>query len=96
MDPVCETSVIMCIYLDGGVGAVGRLRDVHREPLGPLGLNSPNIAQRHALHVERTAEKAFLLSDRIPIKCVSELIRCVHATHTATLVTVGDCLNNLR
>ena len=26
-------------------------------PLGPLGLNSPSIAQRHALHVERTAEK---------------------------------------
>ena len=26
--------------------------------LGPLGLSSPNIAQRHALHVERTAEKA--------------------------------------
>ena len=24
-------------------------------PLGPLGFNSPNIAQRHALHVERTA-----------------------------------------
>ena len=31
--------------------------------LGPLGFNSPNIAQRHALHVERTAEKAFMLSD---------------------------------
>jgi len=31
--------------------------------LGPLGFNSPNIAQRHALHVERTAVKAFLLSD---------------------------------
>ena len=29
-------------------------------PLGPLGFNSPNIAQRHALHVERTAEKAQL------------------------------------
>jgi len=27
--------------------------------LGPLGFNSLNIAQRHALHVERTAEKAF-------------------------------------
>ena len=24
-------------------------------PLDPLGFNSPNIAQRHALHVERTA-----------------------------------------
>ena len=34
-------------------------------PLGPLGFNSPNIAQRHALHVERTAEKAFMLSDRV-------------------------------
>ena len=34
-------------------------------PLGPLGYNSPNIAQRHALHVERTAEKAFMLSDRV-------------------------------
>ena len=33
--------------------------------LGPLGFNSPNIAQRHALHVERTAEKAFMLSDRV-------------------------------
>ena len=33
--------------------------------LGALGFNSPNIAQRHALHVERTAEKAYLLSDRI-------------------------------
>ena len=33
-------------------------------PLGPLGFNSPNIAQRHALHVERNAEKAFMLSDR--------------------------------
>ena len=31
--------------------------------LGPLGFNAPNIAQRHALHVERTAEKAFMLSD---------------------------------
>ena len=31
---------------------------------GPLGFNSPNTAQRHALHVERTAEKAFMLSDR--------------------------------
>ena len=34
-------------------------------PLGPLGFNSPNIAQRHALHVERTAEKAVMLSDRV-------------------------------
>ena len=34
-------------------------------PLGPLGFNSPNIAQRHALHVERTAETAFMLSDRV-------------------------------
>ena len=34
-------------------------------PLGPLGCNSPNIAQRHALHVERTAEKAFMLSRRV-------------------------------
>ena len=25
--------------------------------LGPLGLNSPSIAQRHALHVERTAAR---------------------------------------
>ena len=33
--------------------------------LGPLGFNSPNTAQRHALHVERTAEKAFMLSDRV-------------------------------
>ena len=33
-------------------------------PLGPLGFNSLNVAQRHALHVERTAEKAFMLSDR--------------------------------
>jgi len=39
---------------------------VHRGgPLGPLGCISPNIAQRHALHVERTAEKAFMLSDRV-------------------------------
>ena len=35
------------------------------DPLGLLGFNSPNIAQRHALHVERTAEKAFMLSDRV-------------------------------
>jgi hypothetical protein len=28
-------------------------------------LIEPNIAQRHALHVERTAEKAFMLSDRV-------------------------------
>jgi len=34
-------------------------------PLGPLGFNSPSIAQRHALHVERSAEKAFMLSDRV-------------------------------
>ena len=34
-------------------------------PLGLLGFNSPNIAQRHALHVERTAEKAVMLSDRV-------------------------------
>ena len=34
-------------------------------PLGPLGFNSPDIAQRHALHVERTAEKAVMLSDRV-------------------------------
>ena len=26
-------------------------------PLSPFGFNSPNIAQRHALHVERTAER---------------------------------------
>ena len=32
------------------------------DPLSPAGFNSPNIAQRHALHVERTAEKAFMLS----------------------------------
>jgi len=25
----------------------------------------PNIAQRHALHVERTAKKASMLSDRV-------------------------------
>ena len=35
--------------------------------LGPLGFNSPNIAQRHALHVERTAEKAVMLSDRVEL-----------------------------
>ena len=35
--------------------------------LGPLGFNSPNIAQRHALHVERTAEEAFMLSDRVQL-----------------------------
>ena len=34
-------------------------------PLGPLGFNSPNTAQRHALHVERTAEEAVMLSDRV-------------------------------
>ena len=36
-------------------------------PLGPFGFDSPNIAQRHALHVERTAEKAFMLSDRVQL-----------------------------
>ena len=36
-------------------------------PLGPLGFNSPNIAQRHALHLERTAEKAVMLSDRVEL-----------------------------
>ena len=35
--------------------------------LGSLGFNSPNIAQRHALHVERTAEKAFMLSGRVKL-----------------------------
>ena len=34
---------------------------------GPLGFNSPNIAQRHALHVERTAEKAVMLSDCVEL-----------------------------
>ena len=34
-------------------------------PSGPLGFDSPNMAQQHALHVERTAEKAFMLSDRV-------------------------------
>ena len=34
-------------------------------PLGPLDLISPNMAQRHALHVERTAENTFMLSDRV-------------------------------
>ena len=33
------------------------------DPLGPLGFNSPSIARRHALHVERTAEKA----DDVPV-----------------------------
>ena len=32
--------------------------------LGALDFKSPNIAQRHALHVERTAEKAILLLER--------------------------------
>ena len=27
----------------------------HKQSLGPLAFNSPNIAQRHALHVEKTA-----------------------------------------
>ena len=36
-----------------------------RRPLGPLGFDSPKIAQRHALHVERTAKKAVMLSDRV-------------------------------
>ena len=30
--------------------------DPRSQPLGPLGFNSPNIAQRHDLHVERTPE----------------------------------------
>ena len=46
-----------------------QVKEVHtlrnRTPSGPLGFNSPNIAQRHALHVERTAKKAFMLSDRV-------------------------------
>ena len=41
-------------------------------PLGPLGFNSPNIAQRHALHVERTAEKAVMLSDRVQLSSAEE------------------------
>ena len=32
-------------------------------PLGLLGFDSPNIAQRHAPDVEMTAAKAFMLSD---------------------------------
>ena len=35
-----------------------RVASLCRAPLGPAGFNSPNIAHRHALHVERTAEKA--------------------------------------
>ena len=27
----------------------------------------PNMAQRHALHVKRTAKKAFMLSDRVQL-----------------------------
>ena len=46
----------------GGVKSAPQARE---HPLGPLGFNSPNIAQRHALHVERTAEKAFMLSDPV-------------------------------
>ena len=55
--------------LDGvGLGRCLQLADpgwARGVPLGPLGFHSPNIAQRHALRVERTAEKAFLLSDRV-------------------------------
>ena len=44
------------------------LAGVRFEPfLDPLGFDSPNIAQRHALHVERTAEKAVMLSDRVSL-----------------------------
>jgi hypothetical protein len=35
--------------------------------LGLLGFNSSNITQRHGLHIERTAEKAFMLSDRVQL-----------------------------
>ena len=31
------------------------------QTLSPLGFDSPNRAQRHALQVKRTAEKAFML-----------------------------------
>ena len=53
---------MVMIRLTAAGGVVG---EVSAGPLGPLGFNSPNIAQRHALHVERTAEKAVMLSDRV-------------------------------
>ena len=51
--------------IDFGSLCGAHLVTVPHGPLGPLGFNSPNIAQRHALHVERTAEKAVMLSDRV-------------------------------
>ena len=38
---------------------------VYEDPLGPLVCIFSNMAQPHALHVEETAEKAFMLSDRV-------------------------------
>ena len=58
--------------LDGvGLGRCLQLADpgwARGVPLGPLGFNSPNIAQRHALRIERTAD----ISDfglRLALQC---------------------------
>ena len=36
---------------------------------------SPNMAQRHALHVERTAEKAVMLSDRVQLSSAEARVK---------------------
>ena len=58
------------------------------DPLGPLGFNSPEIAQPHALHVERTAEKAFMLSDRIQPSSAEALVEEIN--------TLLGCLGEAR
>jgi len=55
---VCDIAPMLTYTHQAQVGGAA-------SPLGPLGFNSPNIAQRHALHVARAAEKAFMLSDRV-------------------------------
>ena len=54
-------------------------------PLGPSGFNSPNIAQRHALHVERTAGKAVMLSDRVELSSAEARVDtvCMDAVNTS-------------
>ena len=50
----------------------------------PLGFDFSNMAQRHALYVERAADKAVLLSDRVQLSRAEARIEGIVGGSTTT------------